>query len=143
MRNFVLIVAIVGLSISILLTAGCGSDSSSDCGSLGAGLQDISISFQGFDEHVGQTFKVRIVWPDGDEMDRSTIDQIPGPDFNVRLVSFCGRKRVEFYADVDGDNAYDPPPTDHAWRLSGVNIRGDMQLVFPHDNNHVDIQFPD
>ena len=110
MRVLGSVVVFVIVSITMLLFIGCGDDDPG-CGTLGTQLNDVNIAFQGFDEHVGQSFKMRLLLHDS-ETDRQAIAQIPASNFNVRLRSFCGPARIDFYADVDGDNTYDPPPTD-------------------------------
>jgi hypothetical protein len=49
---------------------------------------------------------------------------------------------VDFYADHNGNDSYDPPPTDHAWREGFTNSTGDYVLEFAHNTNFTDIGFP-
>jgi hypothetical protein len=44
---------------------------------------------------------------------------------------------------VDGNGDYDPPPTDHVWRIKIDASDGDYEtLVFQHSTNFVDIDWP-
>ena len=126
-------IALLFLAASALV--GCSSD---DDGCDGY-FDDMTMSFEGFDEHVGQLFEIKTEkW--GDTVGAVVVTAIPAPEFSVTLEAYCGSNRVEFYADANDNGQYDPPPEDHAWRITVATeaevING---VVFQHDTNFVDI----
>ena len=48
---------------------------------------------------------------------------------------------VNFFADHNGNGAYDTPPTDHAWQMDLNNVTGDTTLNFAHNTNFTDIMW--
>jgi len=51
---------------------------------------------------------------------------------------------VDFYADLNRNLRYDPPSTDHAWRIAMPAVaEGPQSISFMHDTNWTDIAFPD
>jgi hypothetical protein len=67
--------------------------------------------------------------------------------------------RIDFYADLDGSNAYTPPVggpaesfPDHQWSITGdtttdgasglTDVSADVVVTFSHDANWVDIDWP-
>ncbi len=103
------------------------------------------LALQDMDPHVGQMFEIRLVEPDGrGEVERKRIREIVRPSFTVPL---SGLKpdmdyRVDFYADLNQNMQYDAPPTDHAWREMFAFSEGDTTVLFTHNTNFTDIQFP-
>lgn len=112
---------------------------------------DLSVTLLSFNPHVGQTFKLRVVDVDtGEERGRIVVGAVPAPDFTVALpdsLVALGTYHVDFYADLSAGagsaDGYDPPPTDHAWRLTVGPVSGDVSIQFPHDLDWTDIAFPD
>jgi hypothetical protein len=138
MKQFTLVVLTAALLI------GCSIEGDDLCaiGADWSGVVDLSVSFEGFDEHVGQLFELRTV-ASGDTIDAVAVPAIPGAEFSVTLEAACLETNLlEFYADVNGNGDYDPPPTDHAWRIAieDPDLKHDT-LVFRHDTNHVDIEW--
>lgn len=105
----------------------------------------LSVRFSGMNPHVGQRLFLRVVdSATNEEVGRATARSVPGPDFAVAVPGIQpGRTyHVDFFADRDGDGQYDPPPTDHAWRISGVAANGDTAVDFAHNTSFTDIQWP-
>ena len=50
---------------------------------------------------------------------------------------------VDFYADHNGNGAYDSPPNDHAWRLTFNSSTGNFVQNFSHNANFTDINWSD
>ncbi len=48
---------------------------------------------------------------------------------------------VDFYADVNGNNRYDAPPVDNAWRLSVNDVTEDVSLNFVRSTDYIDIMW--
>jgi len=43
---------------------------------------------------------------------------------------------------MDENGRYDPPPTDHAWRLEISEVTEGTSLTFTHNTNFTDIDWP-
>ena len=48
---------------------------------------------------------------------------------------------MNFFADLNGNEVYDVPPTDHAWQLSLDDVNGDTTMEFTHNTDFTDIQW--
>jgi len=104
-------------------------------------LYDQTLIFEGFDEHVGQLFELRSIWHD--TVDTVLLPAIPAPEFTMTVVAGCGANHIDFYADFNDNGDYDPPPTDHAWRIT-VHARegANKDVLIQHDTDYVDIKWP-
>jgi len=95
--------------------------------------------------HIGQLFELRVVRQDNlVEIGRVSIPAVLVPDFTVYIPQFELNQgyNIDFYADHNGNGIYDPPPIDHAWRLSFNSSTGDVVQDFTHNTNFTDIQWP-
>ncbi|GAB4338082.1 MAG: hypothetical protein Kow0037_21760 [Calditrichia bacterium] len=95
--------------------------------------------------HVGQMFEIRIVESaTGMEVQRKTYAAIPQAEFVTKLIGIQPGQsyRADFYADFNGNGVYDPPPTDHAWRINFTDSTGMVVENFSHNTNFVDIGWP-
>jgi hypothetical protein len=95
--------------------------------------------------HVGQLFELRVVdTNDNNEIGRRSLSEILVKDFSILMdgLEVGHDYNIDFYADHNGNGQYDPPPTDHAWRISVINIPGDVNQQFTHNTNFTDIQWP-
>jgi len=104
----------------------------------------LTLELTGFTPHLGQLFEARVVdIADGMEVGRTRVDTIPAADFSVTIGGLEGGHsyNVDFFADFNGSGYYDPPPTDHAWRLALDNVQGDTTLTFSHNTNFTDIEW--
>ncbi len=98
------------------------------------------------DAYIGETFKIRVTEMNtGYIVGGKTINAIADASFSIDLYVLLDQRdyQIDFYVDVDGSEAYDPPPTDHAWRRMIVSASGDALLNFAPDTNYTDIQFED
>ncbi len=50
-----------------------------------------------------------------------------------------GSYKIDFYADHNKNGIYNPPPTDHAWRIALNNMKGDSVVSFVHNTTFTDI----
>jgi len=116
----------------------------------------VAASFTGFEEHVGQLWKVRLVDTDAgaDIVDREWTILEPAVEPKaargaqaVNTLSYewgavlevGGNYALEFYADVNKDGRYDAPPTDNSWQIPLADMpprdtvlavaRGDLSLA--------------
>ena len=106
----------------------------------------VNVDFMGMGPHIGQDLYLR-VWHAGTgvEVARIEIEPVLQSNFTVPLpdILIIGeRYYVDFWADVNGNDAYDAPPTDHAWRRTIGPVAGDVTLSFTHDTNWWDIRWP-
>jgi hypothetical protein len=95
--------------------------------------------------HLGQLFELRLVnQVTFQEAGRVTLDSIVLVDFAAMALGLeLGESYfIDFYADDNGNGEYNPPPTDHAWRLELNNVTGDSELNFVHNTNFTDILWP-
>lgn len=104
---------------------------------------DFTMHLVGFDDYVGRELHLRVAgttdWQPPDpgpyeEIFRTSI-VIPSGDFSFDQLAgaiSCLSLHVDFFVDVNDDGVYDPPPTDHAWRLYAVAWEDDneMELTF-------------
>jgi hypothetical protein len=104
-----------------------------------------TLNFVDLAPHVGQKLEMRVVKNDnGEEVSRTSIT-VPGPQFSLSIpqIEMDHDYNVEFYADHNGNGAYDAPPTDHAWRLSFNSSTGNFAQNFFHNQNFTDINWSD
>lgn len=104
----------------------------------GGARQDLSVSFSGMDPHVGQTVVLRLEDDSGELRTRIVLDPLPtaGFDLLVPRIRPTGSHVLAFWADLNGNGAYDAPPADHAWARSVP----DTGLVsFTHDTSFTDV----
>ena len=104
----------------------------------GGARQDLTVSLSGMDPHVGETVVLRLEGDSGELRTRIVLDPLGTAGFDLVLprVRPTGSHVLAFWADHDGDGAYDPPPTDHAWSRS-VPTSGAVSFV--HDTVFTDV----
>lgn len=104
----------------------------------------LTVNFSSMSPHLGQYFQLRVVRQDNQlEIGRYTLPQILVPNFSVYIpeVELSHNYNVDFYADLSGNNLYDTPPADHAWRLNFNSSTGDVVLNFTHNTSFTDIRW--
>lgn len=97
------------------------------------------------DLHVGQLFAVRVVnKTTGAEVVRLVVPEVPASafEFNFDTLEVGKSYRIDFYVERNGNDRYNPPPTDHAWRLEADTVVGDVTLEFTHNLEFTDIDWP-
>lgn len=104
----------------------------------------LTITFGTMGGYAGDRFEIRIVTLGGTEVARQTVASIASSEFSLAFPALeKGRAyRADFYADVNGNGHYDPPPADHAWRLEVPPMDGDTSLSFASGGSFADIEFP-
>ena len=120
------------------------------------------LDLAGFIPHTGQKIEGRVVSvADGREVAR--VEVIGAPEVSLdfgRVLVEGGSYRIDFYADLDMNNAYTPSVDDvsmawpdHQWRLTAdstdaggvdglADASGDVLVTFGHNVNWVDIDWP-
>jgi len=103
------------------------------------------VNFTDMSPHIGQTFHFR-VWHQmsGEEHGRKSM-VITGASFTVGFddVEMGEAYNIDFYADLNKNDKYDPPPADHAWRIQIGNLMADSTVSFSHNTKFSDIKWPD
>lgn len=104
---------------------------------------NVTIHFTGMSPHLNQTIYLRVVDKGTLKETGRTSQQITSADFDITIDAVTpGRSYfVDFFADVNSNNLYDTPPTDHAWRLELNNAVGGDELNFSHNTNFTDIHW--
>ena len=101
----------------------------------------LTVSFTGMSPHLGEDFQFK-VYDKNSFVEIQTINTvITDVDFTLDVFGIKnGRSyNIDFYADHNKNGQYDPPPTDHAWRLVLNDVMGDTTLYFDHNINFTDI----
>jgi len=122
-------VLVVGLASYLYLTGSVG----------------LAVEFTGMDALAGRPLAVRVV----DERTlaeaaRQAIESIRGPAFKVQFANLKKGEsyRIDFYADMNQNGVYDPPPIDQAWRVSGILLQKDTTVSFTPTPDTTDIAWP-
>jgi len=110
----------------------------------GQGTATLMLQFRDMAPHVGQAFAVRVVDEmTGKEVDRVAVSEIPSASFDLEfVVPIDAAYRLDFYADMNGNGRYDPPPADHAWRIRLADVQENRTVRFSHDLEFTDIDWP-
>jgi hypothetical protein len=106
---------------------------------------ELTMNFQQFDPHINQRLELRVIdRADSAEVGRMVVPSIPASDFSLALYTLVeGHSyNIDFFADFNDNGVYDPPPADHAWRLTLDNATQDTILTFTHNTNFTDIFWP-
>lgn len=133
--------AIVTLSI-VAITLGlvsCGDDESTSPGPFPSPYRNVVVNLDGMDPHVDQMMQFDVAT--GQELiSRAVLDPLPTAQFNfiVKQAVPEGAFRFDFFADVNGNGNYNPPPADHSWRLT-VPDTGIILISFTHNTDFTDI----
>ncbi len=105
----------------------------------------LTLQFSGMTPNMGQMLEIRAVDKgSGFEVGRTRVDTIKSDAFNVNMYVLIpdSSYRIDFYADVNENDMYDAPSTDHAWRLNLDNVTGDEIVPFARTSDYTDIAFP-
>jgi len=107
-----------------------------------SGDAKITLHFTNMTPHIGQEFTVFLKDAGTKEyLDTVKLSEIGSATFDITFNDVGTGKsyEVDFYADLNGNKAYDAPPVDHAWRLTVNDVQGDVSLDFAHNTNFTDI----
>ena len=102
----------------------------------------LTINMNAMTPHVGQTGWLLVTDNDsGEEIERSsgTIEE----NFTLKVPGIVAGHSytVEIFADHNSNGYYDPPPTDHAWRMEIQDAGPGEVLDFTHNTNFTDIEW--
>ena len=123
-----------------LALLGCENDDSSSPARYG-----FTMNLTGMTPHVGQNMWLRVWHADtGVEVGRVAVRPVVTANFTVVVpdVLIAGENYyVDWFADLNLNNAYDAPPVDHAWRRF-ISSAGPVSIDFMHDTAWTDVDFP-
>lgn len=133
--------ATVALSIAAigLGLMSCGDDKTTSPGPSPSPYRSVAVNLDGMDPHVGQFMRFDVA--SGQELiSRAVLDPLPAAsfDFVVKQAVPEGAFRFDFFADLNGNGSYNPPPADHAWRLV-LPDTGLIVVNFTHNTEFTDI----
>ncbi len=118
-----------------------GSNSSIPSGE--AAKTSLHMQFTDMTPHVGQYFEIRVVDTSNDQIvaseELSSIGDAAYEFVFLHALENGASYQVDFWADHNGNESYDAPPTDHAWRVDLASVSGNTTESFSHNTNFTDI----
>jgi hypothetical protein len=106
----------------------------------------LDMNFTGLDPHVGKWLYVRIVDNSASPLweAASVRTMINSPELSLSILALLAGNpyNIDFFVDVNGNGTYEPPPTDHAWRLLIPPVLDSVTIDFAHNTDFADIAFP-
>jgi hypothetical protein len=105
-----------------------------------AWVYQLTVALSSMNPHLGENFYFVLKTKAGGEIERRKLTETTA-SYNV---SFNGimpdsSYMVDFFADHNKNGRYDPPPTDHAWRITLDSVKGDTIVPFIHNTIFTDI----
>jgi len=123
-----------------------------DIGATATGEPGLPFTFNalGFTPHVGQLFGLAVYHlsavsagvDDRELVGLYRLAAVPAAGFSVTIPGIIRASEnygIDFFADLNGNETYDPPPTDHAWRLDASSNAGGLSVTFSHAATFTDI----
>ena len=105
----------------------------------------LTIEFENMGPHLGQDIYIRVVDQASEvEVGRKILHSISEANFSTDLyVLLEGHDyTIDMFADHNYNGMYDAPPVDHTWRLQYLNAEENATIVFVHNANFTDINWP-
>lgn len=133
-----------GLSMSLLLvTVACDDNQTTQPPPPSNDNRNMTLHLQDMSPHVGQLVELRVVSSGNQLQAQVILDPLPSAQTNMVVKSSVpeGTHRLDFFADLNMDDSYDPPPEDHAWRLD-LPATGEVEVTFSHNTDFTDIDQP-
>jgi len=102
---------------------------------------NLELKFQDMDPHLGQVFFLRVSnTATEEEITRLSVAEIPAASFKLDISGLIPGE--SYQVDVNGNERYDAPPVDHAWRIDLPNMQSDGSLIFVHNAMFTNIGWP-
>ncbi len=106
---------------------------------------DFTFALTGMTPHLNQLFEVRVIKTSNKQtVGAFRLNSITAADYSIvipRIIDSGETYQVDFYADLNGNSAYNAPPDDHAWRRTGTGDATGLTLSFAHDTTFTDINY--
>jgi hypothetical protein len=112
----------------------CGEDDKDDA-SAAPEMYNFSLTGSDYTMHDGQTFSWRLYNRDTRTSVKSGNFDLQGDDIEVSVEKSLqkdSRYALQMFADMDGNDKCDAPPTDHAWTFPIDKVSGDVSLNQDH-----------
>lgn len=105
--------------------------------------ENVTINFSNMSPHLNQNLYLRFVDKSTLKETNRTVVLVSAASFSLTLpaVDIGGSYFIDFFADINANGKYDPPPTDHAWRLGLNNALGNDTVSFSHNATFTDIKW--
>ncbi len=104
-------------------------------------MHKLTVNFTGMAPHVDQDFELAVInQSSSDELAKVTLTVTEMFSVHVWGIVVGESYNIDFFADHNGNQSYDAPPTDHAWRIDLMNVTGDTIINFEHNTNFTDIR---
>jgi hypothetical protein len=108
----------------------------------GGATFDLTFSGTGFGPHDGQTITVAVTDIEDAVVVATDSTTISGGAFSFNFPGILGETHtfhVDYYADVNGSDSCEAPPTDHAWRVDIPAVSADVDLPVTHNTDFTDV----
>ena len=104
-------------------------------------MHKLTVNFTGMSPHVDQKFELAVIDQETSS-ELGNISLIVTEEFTVSVWGIVVGEsyNIDFFADHNGNEAYDAPPTDHAWRIELIDVLGDTVINFEHNTSFTDIR---
>lgn len=106
-------------------------------------MNKLTVNFSHMSPHVGQDLWLAVI--DAETMvEVRRVHAVAALEFVMEIPEVLedGKSyNVDFFADLNMNGKYDPPGTDHAWRLEIVDASGDETLDFGHQIAFTDVEW--
>jgi plastocyanin len=102
----------------------------------------LTVSFTAMTPHIGQMLSLYLRnATSGLYLDTVIIASITTAAFEVNSWKIVpgNSYKIDFWADLNKNGTYNPPPTDHAWRILLNNVKSDTIISFVHNTTFTDI----
>jgi len=102
----------------------------------------LEVMFSGMTPHIGEMLTMYVRDEStGSYLDTIVINEIEAAEFTLKsyVIQPGMSYLLDIFADHNGNGIYDPPGTDHAWRVEVPDIIGDTEFEFIHNTNFTDI----
>jgi len=105
----------------------------------------ITLALTNMTPHLGQNLYFALRYKNsGAEVERQTLTEDTAAfDVFFDNVVVDSSYLIDFFADHNNNGSYDPPGTDHAWRITLDSINGDTLVPFVHNTDFTDIEWVD
>jgi hypothetical protein len=99
----------------------------------------------GMTPHVGQRFELRVIVAEtGQVVGLYQLGAVPAATFDITIpgiIASSGTYRIDFWADENTNGRFDPPPTDHSWRMTGTGSASGLAVSFTHNTDFTNVNF--
>jgi len=102
----------------------------------------LTVHFTGMTPHLGEKITLFLKQIDvGIYRDTVIVPLVASATFDINSFKIKPgiSYNIDFYADHNKNGTYNTPPTDHAWRIPLLNVKGDSLINFVHNTTFTDI----